>query len=99
MAGVLLHEGISRGSPPTIEVLSIGAITSVRRSEDMLPYLPTFRQFFVPLPRTAAEMTLKAIKVFLVDLECVTKTTVKVRGPMLYLKIRKGIDTLYRSIL
>ena len=99
MAGVLLHEGIGRDSLPTIEVLSIGAITSTRRSEDTLPYLPAFRQFFVPLPRTAAEMTLKAIKVSLIDLECITKTTVKVRGPIWYLQIRRGVDAEYRSIL
>ena len=41
--------------------------------------MPEFRKFFLSLPRTAAEMTLKATKVSLVDIEDITKTTVKVR--------------------
>ncbi|MCJ1477206.1 hypothetical protein MMC13_005877 [Lambiella insularis] len=78
MAGILLHEGAVRGSPPIIEVLSIGATTSTRRSEDLLPYLPNFRRFYTRLPQSAAEMTLKPTKVPLHDLECVTKTIINI---------------------
>ncbi|MCJ1414142.1 hypothetical protein MMC32_000467 [Xylographa parallela] len=78
MAGVLLHEGSAKGLAPTIEVLSFGATTSTRRSEDLLPYLPGFRQFYTRLPKTPAEMSIKSIKVSLLDVECLTKTLAKV---------------------
>ncbi|MCJ1281219.1 hypothetical protein MMC26_000537 [Xylographa opegraphella] len=78
MAGILLHEGSAKGSAPTIEVLSFGATTSTRRSEDLLPYLPDFRQFFTRLPKTPAEMSLKPIRVSLLDVECLSKTVAKV---------------------
>ena len=97
-AGILLHEGAGKGSPPTIEVLSVGTITSTRRSEDLLPCLPDFRKFFVRLPKTAAEMSLKPTKVSLLDVECVTKSLMKVNITAWYFKFRKGIDVQYRSI-
>ena len=99
MAGVILHEGIGRGPLPTLEVLSIGSITPIRTSSDLLPYVPRFRKFFTDLPQTVSQMNLKAMKVPITEIECVTKTMVKVPGPTWYLKINEGIDTHHRSIM
>ena len=98
MAGVLLHEGSAKGLAPTIEVLSFGATTSTRRSEDLLPYLPGFRQFYTRLPKTPAEMSIKSIKVSLLDVECLTKTLAKVISPVWDLDVRNSIDVQCRSI-
>lgn len=92
MAGVLLHEGIIKGPPPVVEVLSIGATVAVRQSNDLLPYGPKFRKLFIGLPKSAPEMSLKALKIPLVDIESIIKTVVKVSGPLWYLKIKKGIN-------
>lgn len=81
-AGILLREGVSRGLAPAVEVLSIGSTTGSRQSDDILPYLPKFRNRFGGLPTIAEEMKLKAMSIPLSDIECITKTTVKVKGPM-----------------
>ena len=90
MAGIILTEGPSKGTQPMLEVLSIGSTTSTRQSSDLLPYMPELRKFFSPLPQTAAQMSLKTVKVPLTDLEAVTKTLIKVKQPMEELRIRKG---------
>ena len=76
--GILTREGVGRGLAPTVEVLSIGRKNSTREASDLLPYLPLFRPLFARLPRKMAEMELKAVKVPLGDIDCITKTTVKV---------------------
>ncbi len=51
---------------------------------DLLPNLPIFRRFFTNLPRSAAEVSVKQATVLFTDIECVTKTIVKViHGPRL----------------
>ena len=98
MPGVLLREGISRGPAPTLEVLSVQSKAPARQSSDLLPYIQEFRPLFAPLPSNAGDMDLKVLKVPLSDVECITKTVVKVKGPSWYLKVKKGIDTLNRLI-
>ena len=83
---------MSRGRAPTVELLSLGANNPTRYPNDLLPYLPQFRQFFTKLPTQAAEMELKVLKIPLEDVEAVTGTIVKVRGPPWLLHINKGID-------
>ena len=83
-----------------MEVLSIGSTTGNRQSDHILPYLPKFRNRFGGLPTIAEEITLKAMSIPLGDVECITKTIVKVKGPAWYLRTRKGIiNTSFRSIL
>lgn len=89
---MLLREGISPGPSPRLQVLEIGTMNWRRQESDLLPYLPRFRYLFAPLPRNPSEMQLNAVFVPLMDVECVTGTTVKVKGPVWYLKIKKGID-------
>ena len=43
---------------------------------------------------TAAEMDLRVLKIPLSDVEAVTGTIVKVRGPVLTLRFKKGTDKL-----
>ena len=93
-AGILIREGVSRGRAPTVELLSLGAKNPTRNPNDLLPYLPIFRQFFTKLPTKVAEMELQVLKVPLDDVDAVTGTIVKVRGPSWLLHIKKGIDKL-----
>jgi antiviral helicase SKI2 len=97
MAGVLVHDGVGRGSPPMLEIISPGAVRSTRRSEDLLPYIPYFRTYFSPLPRSLAEMTLQLMKVSLADVECITKTTVKVSSQPIYPIIGQTTNWIFRS--
>lgn len=76
--GILLRDNISRGPAPTIEVLSMSRRNPSPDPSDLLPYLPKFRRFFAPLPSTMAEIDLEVLKVALNDVECFTKTLVKV---------------------
>lgn len=49
-----------------------------RSASDLLPCLPRFRSFFVALPQSVAEMDFRVSQVALGDLDCITKTMVKV---------------------
>ena len=49
-----------------------------RSASDLLPCLPQFRCFFNALPQSMAEMDFKVSQVPLGDLDCITKTMVKV---------------------
>ncbi|KAJ6002487.1 hypothetical protein N7451_005034 [Penicillium sp. IBT 35674x] len=88
-AGVLVKEGVSGGPLPCIQVLEIGTISSKRHPSDILPFLPVFRPYLQALPSSSASMHLKAVKVPLENVECVTSTQVKVGGPIWYLNIKK----------
>lgn len=92
MAGIIIGEGASKGPNPSLLVLSVGAITSTRQSNDMLPYIPALRGFFSPLPKSAAQMALKAAQVPLSDVEAITDTMIKVpSGPSTwYINTKKG---------
>jgi antiviral helicase SKI2 len=63
-----------------------------RSPSDLLPHLPRFRSMFSKLPRRAEEVKSAVTSVNLEDVECVTITVVKVRGPPRYPQARKGID-------
>ncbi|KAL8729550.1 MAG: hypothetical protein Q9166_004630 [cf. Caloplaca sp. 2 TL-2023] len=76
--GILLRDSISRGIAPTVEVLSLSRRNPSPDPSDLLPYVPKFRRFFTPLPSEMAEMDLKVSKIPLNDVECFTKTVVKV---------------------
>ena len=89
-----MREGVSRGQNPTVEILSLGAKNPSRSSRDLLPYLPRYRQFFGSLPTEGAEMELKVLKIPLGDIEVVTSTVVKVRGPIWTLGLKKGSKQL-----
>ena len=77
-AGIVIREGVSRGPVPTVEILSMSPITPTRQPSDILPYLPNFRKYLVPLPQKINEMNLKVLKIPLSDIGCITKTMMKV---------------------
>ena len=78
MPGILLREGVSKGLAPAIEVLSLGRKNRSREANDLLPYIPKFKTFFSSLPKEVAEMEFRTLRVPLSDVDCITKTTVKV---------------------
>lgn len=77
-AGILINEGVSRTVAPTLQILGIGPGRTARKTNDLFPYLPAFRPLFVPLPQKKSDLELKATSVQLSDIECITKTIVKV---------------------
>lgn len=77
-AGIVLRESISRGFAPTIELLSLSRLDAGREASDILPYLPNLRRFFAPLPHKIVEMQMRAVRVPLTDIECFTRTVIKV---------------------
>ena len=63
---------------PTVEVLSIGRKNMSRKASDLLPYLPRFRKLFTGLPQSVAEMESRITQVALGDIDCITRTMVKI---------------------
>ncbi|KAI9851279.1 MAG: hypothetical protein M1838_004113 [Thelocarpon superellum] len=74
-AGILVKEGPLKGLQPALQVLEIDSGRTKRETSDLLPYLPAFRALFGP--PAAEEMKFKVASVSLTDVECVTRTIVK----------------------
>ncbi|EXJ78407.1 hypothetical protein A1O1_08807 [Capronia coronata CBS 617.96] len=87
--GVLLEDGIRGGPFPHLNVLEVSDVDATRSTRDLLPYLPRLRMMFTPLPNQAARVKCGPVQVPLDDVECVTQTIVKVRGPHWYIKVAK----------
>jgi len=73
-----MREGIGKGFSPTLQVLEFGHADASRRTSDLLPYLPEFRQMFTPLPSRKGLLRLHVASVPLSDVECITQTVLKV---------------------
>jgi antiviral helicase SKI2 len=73
-----MREATVKGMRPSIQVLEITPTTDKCQLSDLMPNLPAFRRFFTSLPRSAAEVSVKQTTVLFTDIECVTKTIVKV---------------------
>lgn len=86
-AGILIEDGCR---PSGFKVLAIEDIDAKRTNRDMLPYLPHFRPLFDPLPSETSQVKTSVCNVGIDDLEAVTETTVKVRGPAWYIRVSKG---------
>ena len=76
--GLLVREGATRGLNPRLEVLSMGPKNPTRQASDLLPYLPQFRPYFSDLVKTSAEMELTVFKIPLADVDCITKTILRI---------------------
>ncbi|KAL2446187.1 Antiviral helicase SKI2 [Exophiala dermatitidis] len=87
--GVLLEDGLRGGPYPHFNVLEISDIDAKRSTRDLLPYLPCMRGMFTPLPNEPDRVKIGPTQVSLDDVECVTQTIVKVRGPHWYIKVAK----------
>lgn len=79
--GILLRDNVSRGVAATVEVLSLSRSNPTPDPSDLLPYMPGFRRFFAPLPSTMSQMDMKVLKVPLNEIECLTRTVIKVWLP------------------
>ncbi|KAF2167657.1 hypothetical protein M409DRAFT_21813 [Zasmidium cellare ATCC 36951] len=72
-AGVLLRDGINKGASPNVQVLEVVYRNNRKRQDpDFLPYLPRFRQHFVPLPQTDGEIQLQNVNIPLENIEALT---------------------------
>lgn len=94
-SGILTEDGYRTTG---FKVLAIEHVDATRNNTDMLPYLSQFRQLFDKLPSTASKLETSVVNVSLDDLEVVTETLVKVRGPQWFIKIPKGISCLHDQI-
>lgn len=94
MVGMLLEDGPRGGPQPSFKVLEISDIEPHRSTRDLLPYLPPVRMMFTPLPTRASRVRWMIAEVSLSDVECVTQTLVKVRGPYWYIKVARGNSIL-----
>ena len=92
MAGILLNDGVGGGPNPQVKVLAIGVVGAKRQNSDLLPYLPHFRPMFGSLPTEVDQIKANVTHALLEDVECVTMTSVKVRGPPWTIPFSKGID-------
>ena len=59
-------------------MLELRNTTAKRQSQDVLPYLPRFRHFFISISAERSEIELEAVNIPLNELECVTLTSVRV---------------------
>ncbi|KAI9786749.1 MAG: hypothetical protein M1816_007820 [Peltula sp. TS41687] len=73
---ILLREGVSNAPSPLLHVLEFLPEKSKREPSDLLPYLPAFRRFFGKLPQGGVNFVSSSIP--LSDVECVTKTSLKI---------------------
>lgn len=89
-AGMLLRDGVSKGLEPTVQVLEVAA-NGRRQPSDILPYLPDFSKHFAPLPKKLEDLHLRAVFIPLADIECITRTTIKVVAPLKNLSERRGM--------
>jgi len=77
-AGMILREGASKASPPTVQVLEIVCSTKrQRQNADFLPYLSRFRRHFVALPQSEKDMKFRTVNVPVDDIEALTPTHIR----------------------
>lgn len=73
---ILLREGTSGGFSPTLHILDVFSGRETRTTSDLLLNLPVFRRYFEPIP--AENIKFKVSNIPLTDLECVTRTVLKI---------------------
>jgi antiviral helicase SKI2 len=79
-AGILLSEGASnKGSTnnPTLHVCEIRTHRDGKDSTDLLPFIPSLRSHFTPLPQAKKHIQIKSLHVPLSDVECLTRYITK----------------------
>lgn len=94
MVGILLDDPRAGGALPSLKVLEISDIEVKRSTRDLLPYLPRVRILFSPLPSKVSRVRWNVTMVSLDDVECLTQTVVKVRGPKWYIRVSTGNSIL-----
>lgn len=87
--GILVQDASAAGPDPYLRVLEISHVDAKRHAADLLPYLPQFRSMFSTLPTAANQVKFGVTNVLLEDVEAVTVTNIKVKGPQWYIKVGK----------
>ena len=82
-AGILLREGVTRITAPSVQALELGHTEASRSSSDVLPYIPKFRQYFTPLPQKRSHLRLRAVIVPVTDIEAITATSLRLDPTLL----------------
>ncbi|KUJ09312.1 antiviral helicase [Mollisia scopiformis] len=75
--GILLKEGATTGSAPTVHVLEIRTRRDARDTTDLLPFLPKYRKLFTKMPSTKKAIAWKNLFIPVADIECVTQSILK----------------------
>lgn len=88
-AGILLQDAPSLGTNAQMRVLKISHVDGKRNASDLLPYLPHFRSLFTPLPAKADQVKWEVTNVLLEDVEAITITNIKLKGPHSSIKTSK----------
>ncbi|EME41287.1 hypothetical protein DOTSEDRAFT_176340 [Dothistroma septosporum NZE10] len=99
-AGIILRDGVTKGSPPTVQLLEVIARNPRKRQDpDFLPYLPRFRRRFVPLPQTENDMQLRTVTVPLDDVEALTGSHIQMDLPAVLQKDKNAIADVKKELL
>lgn len=92
---MLIRDGFNRGadiSVPVIEITNGG--TRKKLPGDLVPYLEAFAQLFAPLPKKFSEFSLRIAIVPIGEIECVTRTLLRVDQPLTLLNNRDEAEKL-----
>ena len=87
--GILVQDASAAIPNPFLRVLEISHMDAKRHPADLLPYLPRFRSMFSTLPTAANQLKSVVTNVPLEDVEAVTVTNIKLKGPQWYIKVAK----------
>lgn len=84
---------------PMIDLISIGPKKPTRQPSDLLPYIRRHKDLFSPLVGSVDKMALQVLKVPLNEIDCITKTVIKVT-PYHWLNLLwRETDSLSRLVL
>lgn len=80
--GMLIQEGATRGgAEPTVPIIEISR-NKKRQDGDALPYLPAYARWFAALPKDFRNLRFPISIVPVREIECLTKTVIKVDQPV-----------------
>ncbi|KAK4620179.1 Putative ATP-dependent RNA helicase [Fulvia fulva] len=99
-AGIILRDGVTKGSPPTVQLLEVISRNPRKRQDpDFLPYLPRFRRRFVPLPQTENDMQLRTTTVPLDDVEALTGSHIQMDLAAVLQKDKDALADVKKELL
>lgn len=92
---MLIRDGFNRaGTEISVPVIEVTTSTRKKAPGDLVPYLEAFAQLFQPLPHKFSELSLKIAIVPIGEIECVTRTLLRVEQPLTLLNNRDEAEKL-----
>ncbi|KAF2097937.1 antiviral helicase [Rhizodiscina lignyota] len=82
--GMLIQEGVAGtrpGADPSVPVIEISR-NKKREPSDAMPYLASYARWFASLPKTLKDLKYSIAVVPVRDIECLTRTVIKVDSPL-----------------